>query len=266
MDFHFQSLLTGKYPITTPLHHHHPSPATSDESSTTPPPPPQKPPYHLLKKPKLEHPENTSYLNNINPYHHPMIMFHQLPDLTSFENLPPIPSNHYYPPLLPSFQPQPRKKTSTARAKALQNRRTLSEKTRSLQKVLPLDKKMDMGTLLEETYKYIKFLQAQVKVLELMPVDSSTTGSNFGTNNEDDNVTVAYGSYGSGTYGYGYYGGYGDVYGGLRRLNRQQLLEVIVNSPAAQEVLYKRGCCVYSTEQLVMIKDLAEKNYASMYY
>ncbi|PWA74643.1 myc-type, basic helix-loop-helix (bHLH) domain-containing protein [Artemisia annua] len=124
-------------------------------------------------------------------------MFHQLPDLTSFENL-------NYPPSLPTFLSQPRKiPTSSAREKQQQKRRTLSEKTRALQKILPWDKKMDMGTLLEETYKYIKFLQAQVKVLELMPVDSSTTGSNF-------------------------------------------------------------GCCVYSTEQLVMFKDLAEKNYASM--
>ncbi|PWA34916.1 hypothetical protein CTI12_AA614550 [Artemisia annua] len=188
-----------------------------------------------------------------------MIMFHQLPDLTSFENL-------NYPPSLPTFLSQPRKiPTSSAREKQQQKRGTLSEKTRALQKILPWDKKMDMGTLLEETYKYIKFLQAQVKVLELMPVDSSTTGSNFGSN-EDDNV--GYAAYGYGTYGYGCYGnGYGNnVYGGLGRLNRQQLLEVIVNSPVAQANLCSRGCCVYSTEQLVMFKDLAEKNYASMYY
>ncbi|GKB16187.1 hypothetical protein Tco_0850110, partial [Tanacetum coccineum] len=72
--------------------------------------------------------------------------------------------------------------------------------------------------------------QAQVKVLELMPVDSSTVGSNF-DNIENDNVNGGYGRY-----GYGYYGCYGDIYGGLERLNRQQLLGVILNSDAAQAI------------------------------
>ncbi|GKA35314.1 lactoylglutathione lyase GLX1 [Tanacetum coccineum] len=39
-----------------------------------------------------------------------------------------------------------------------------------------------------------------------------------------------------GRYGYGYYGCYGDNYGGLERLNRQQLLGVILNSDTAQAI------------------------------
>ncbi|KAL2494975.1 transcription factor bHLH [Forsythia ovata] len=44
----------------------------------------------------------------------------------------------------------------------------ISDKTRCLQKFLPWDKRMDMTTMLEETYKYIKFLQAQISVLQSM--------------------------------------------------------------------------------------------------
>ncbi|CAI9783574.1 unnamed protein product [Fraxinus pennsylvanica] len=52
---------------------------------------------------------------------------------------------------------------------ARQRRQRISDKTRCLQKLLPWDKMMDMTTMLEETYKYIKFLQAQISVLQSMP-------------------------------------------------------------------------------------------------
>ncbi|KAL2474645.1 BHLH domain-containing protein [Abeliophyllum distichum] len=109
-------------------------------------------------------------------------------------------------------------------------RQRISDKTRCLQKLLPWDKRMDMATMLEETYKYIKFLQAQISVLQSMP---RTAG-----NDEND-------------------GAYG---GELGRLNRQQLLEVVVNSPVAQTVLCSKGFCVYSVEQFVMLKNNAERN------
>ncbi|KAA8524559.1 hypothetical protein F0562_010982 [Nyssa sinensis] len=57
---------------------------------------------------------------------------------------------------------------------ARQRRQRISERTRCLQKLLPWDKKMDMATMLEEAYKYIKFLQAQISVLQSMPSDSSS--------------------------------------------------------------------------------------------
>ncbi|XP_057507717.1 uncharacterized protein LOC130790708 [Actinidia eriantha] len=113
-------------------------------------------------------------------------------------------------------------------------RQRLSEKTRCLQKLLPWDKKMDMATMLEEAYKYVKFLQAQISVLQSMPGDSS---SSFATQNPS----------------------HFNLFGGLGKLNRQQLLQVLVNSPVVQTTLYSKGCCVYSIEQLVLLKKIAER-------
>nr|WQQ41775.1 bHLH33 protein [Camellia japonica] len=116
---------------------------------------------------------------------------------------------------------------------ARQRRQRISEKTRCLQKLLPWDKKMDMATMLEEAYKYVKFLQAQISVLQSMPCNSSSfEAQNHGNVN---------------------------VIGGMGRLNRQQLLQVVVNSPVVQTILYSRGCCVYSMEQLVLLKKIAER-------
>ncbi|GFP82482.1 transcription factor bhlh117 [Phtheirospermum japonicum] len=64
-----------------------------------------------------------------------------------------------------------------------------------------------MATVLEEAYKYIKFLQAQVNVLQSMPCESNSSAA-AATN----------------------IGGSGN----LGKLNRQQLLQVVVNSPAVE--------------------------------
>lgn len=119
--------------------------------------------------------------------------------------------------------------------KARKRRQTISEKTSCLQKLLPWDKKMDRATMLEEAYKYVKFLQAQVSVLQSMPVVSSFTSRNPAGN------------------------GAVNVFGGLGRLNRQQLLQVMVNSPGVQTMLYSKGLSVYSVEQLVTMKKVAER-------
>lgn len=101
---------------------------------------------------------------------------------------------------------------------------------------------MDTATLLEESCNYIKFLQAQVIALQSMPphagndVMKKDQNSN-GTSTDDPEV----------------------VHGKLGKLNRQQLLQVVVNSPAAQTVLYSRGCCIYSVEQLDVLKEMVEK-------
>lgn len=120
-------------------------------------------------------------------------------------------------------------------------RQRMSDKVRSLEKVLPWNRRMDTATMLEEAYKYVKFLQAQIRVLQAMPVH--TTGSCNSINNipaENPNVNE--------------FGG-----GVLATLNRQQLLEVVMNSPGAHTVLYSRGTCVYSIEQLLLLKKIAEK-------
>ena len=155
------------------------------------------------------------------------------PTLTQFQLTP----NYLSPVPLRQIQPPPAKLST--RDQARRRRNTVSDKTRTLQKVLPWDKKMDMATVYEETYKYIKFLQAQISVLESMPV-ASTSSSLLGSENPRQG---------------------NNHFGGLGKLNRQQLLEVLVNSPSAQTILYSRGCCIYSLEQLILFKDISEKNF-----
>ncbi|XP_038889062.1 transcription factor bHLH117 [Benincasa hispida] len=119
-------------------------------------------------------------------------------------------------------------------ALARQRRQKLSDKTRCLQKLLPWDKKMDIATMLEEACKYVKFLQAQLVALQSMPCESAIS------------------TYSSNHYITG-------VFGGLERLNRNQLLQVLVNSPVAQTMLCSQSCCVFSAEQLGLIQKIAEK-------
>lgn len=122
-------------------------------------------------------------------------------------------------------------------ALARQRRQKLSDKTRCLQKLLPWDKKMDIATMLEEAYKYVKFLQAQLLALQSMPCESAiSTGSN--------NYNSVSNS---------------GAFGGLERLNRNQLLQVLVNSPVAQTMLCSQSFCVFSAEQLGLIQKIAEK-------
>ncbi|XVE49781.1 hypothetical protein DITRI_Ditri01bG0109400 [Diplodiscus trichospermus] len=117
---------------------------------------------------------------------------------------------------------------------ARKRRQKLSEKTRCLQKLLPWDKRMDTGTMLQEAYKYIQFLQAQISILQSMPITSSFVSG------EHINATFPL------------------DYAGLGRLNRQQLLQVLVNSPVAQTMLYSQGFCIFAYEQLVSLKKAKE--------
>ncbi|KAL6513675.1 hypothetical protein OROHE_019535 [Orobanche hederae] len=163
----------------------------------------------------------------------PSSLPHQLPSLISYEQ----PQNTAAAaPVQPPIT-NPRAETASYRKqryrlKQKHQKQSLSDKTRCLQKLLPREHKMDMATVLEEAYKYIKFLQAQVSVLQSMPHESAMNG-------------VAPTSIGCG--------------GDLGRLNRQQLLQVVVNSPVAQTQLYSKGCCIYSMEQLILLKKNAER-------
>lgn len=177
-------------------------------------------------------------------YHHqPFDNFHRLPQLRSPE---PSFSNrkrlHHH--LTIETAPPPPPPPPSARGKAIsvipqshlarQRRQKLSEKTRCLQKLMPWDKKMDQATLLEEAYKYVKFLQAQFSALQSMPSNCNSHFHNGGTGN-------------------------GGVFGDLERLNRNQVLQVLVNSPVAQTMLYSRGSCVFSIEQLSLLRKLSER-------
>ncbi|XP_041003428.1 transcription factor bHLH117 [Juglans microcarpa x Juglans regia] len=135
------------------------------------------------------------------------------------------------PPVVLSSQPavMPHSKLASRR------RQKLSEKTQSLRKLMPWDTKMDMATMLEEAHKYVKFLQAQLKALQTMPSSSSFSA-----------FTPAQSLYSG-------------VFGGLGRLTRNQILQVLVNSPVAQTMLYSQGCCVFATEQMALLGKIAER-------
>ncbi|KAJ7948207.1 transcription factor bHLH [Quillaja saponaria] len=134
-----------------------------------------------------------------------------------------------------TISPSPIPKSKLARKR----RQTLSDKTRCLQKLMPWDKKMDMATMLDEVYKYVKFLQAQLYALQSMPSDSAIRTQNDGSANKWDIKDMC-------------------LYG-LERLNRNQVLQVLVNSPVSQTMLYSQGSCVISVEQLALLNSLSEK-------
>ncbi|CAA0825085.1 Transcription factor bHLH117 [Striga hermonthica] len=154
---------------------------------------------------------------------------------------PPFPSQ--LPSLLSPEQSQkktpisnPRSETVAYKKPRCRHQERLSERTRRLQKLLPWDEKMDMATVLEEAHKYIRFLRAQVRALRSMPRESVAGSADYGAAAE----SVAAG-------------------GDLGRLNRQQLLRVVLSSPLAQAQLYSNGCCVYSSEQMVWLRKKADR-------
>ncbi|KAF8391455.1 hypothetical protein HHK36_023760 [Tetracentron sinense] len=139
----------------------------------------------------------------------------------------PSPNPSFFPLFHPPNPPSPPVIPQSVLAR--QRRRKISDRTQCLQKLMPWDKKMDMATMLEEAYKYIKFLKAQVSVLQSMSSESSFTS----------HIPVAAGDY-----------------AGLEKLNRQQLLQVVLNSPVAQTMMCSKECCVVSLEQLLFLKNI----------
>ncbi|XP_047965007.1 transcription factor bHLH117 [Salvia hispanica] len=145
----------------------------------------------------------------------PFPLHHQLPGLLSYE----LPQNAVE---INSPAPNPRSEADPKEKRPRRRQGRLSDKTQCLRKLLPGDEKMDMATVLEEAYKYIVFLQSQVRALQSMPCQS---------------------------------GAGGDLY----ELNRQQLLQVATNSPAVQAKLCAEGCCVYAAEQLHLVEKIADR-------
>ncbi|XP_062106186.1 transcription factor bHLH117 [Humulus lupulus] len=160
-------------------------------------------------------------------------------DLTQLGRFLPL-NSHYNQPARPSLEPasfsSSPKMIPRASVLARKRRQKLSDKTRCLQKLLPWDKKMDMATMLEETYKYVKFLQAQMSALKTMPAFSCV----MPRINDSDGGDLD-----------------DDEFAGLEKLTRNQLLQILVNSPAVQTILYSQGCCVFSMEQLGLLEKVA---------
>ncbi|KAH0469276.1 hypothetical protein IEQ34_002508 [Dendrobium chrysotoxum] len=125
------------------------------------------------------------------------------------------------------------RQTPSARSteRSRQRRQLISERTRILEKLMPWERRLDTGTMLEEACKYVKFLEAQVTALETMPAASRF----FSPSNPPGNAF------------------------GLERLTRQQLLQVTVCSAKVQDMLYKKGFCVVSAEQVAMLRQAMER-------
>nr|CAD1819289.1 unnamed protein product [Ananas comosus var. bracteatus] len=103
--------------------------------------------------------------------------------------------------------------------------------------LMPWERKMDTATLLEEANKYVRFLEAQVTALQTMPERSAR----FAPPREPPGSLPCPAA-------------------ALGRLNRQQLLQVLVNSPVVQDRLYARGVCVFSAEQVASLRCSAERH------
>lgn len=215
-------------------------------------------PISSLRGPKSEilwfdlSPSDDDVLVKSNPYE-----LRPLPDLLSFEYPVPDPISETlpYPPqsifsggLFPAviessskrFRPSPwspclgaarvpvfrcRKLPSSEIAR--RRRSKISERIKILEGLMPWDARMTMGRLLEEAHKYIRFLEAQVTALQTMP--AQLTPANAGIRGVGRSSVL---------------------FGGLEMLNRQQMLQVMVNSAAVQNLLYKKECCVFSSEQV----------------
>ncbi|GAU17062.1 hypothetical protein TSUD_105610 [Trifolium subterraneum] len=258
-NFSLQSLLTYNNNPSFFSHDNTPSLPNLPETITHQTHPNLNNNENLFLVPKPEHPLNhldLPPLEQFLPIQQPFNFFPQYlpppppPPFESFNRLPQLISHHEQPStrkrphhsettttsLPPSFRGKSPSSLIPQSQLARQRRQKLSEKTRCLQKLMPWDKKMDQATLLEEAFKYVKFLKAQHSVLQSMPPYSTTNygGGNTGT-------------------------GAGGVFGDLEMLNRNQALQVLVNSPVAQTKLCSQGYCVFSMEQFSLLRKLSER-------
>ncbi|CAK8536531.1 unnamed protein product [Lathyrus sativus] len=252
-NFSLQSLLTFNPSFFTDTFHtltDHPPQLPNLPQSITDQAPYANNNKTALIVPKTEHPLNLPPLQDYLPlqqqpfnffpqYYPPFETFHRLPQLHSLQHSNRKRLHH---PFTEETTPPPQKQPHFVRGKspslipqsklARQRRQTLSEKTRCLQKLMPWDKKMDQATLFKEAHKYVKFLQAQISALQSMPSHSTT---------------IYRGSNGN--------GGFGE----LKKLNRNQTLQVLVNSPVVQTKLCSQGYCVFSMEQFSQLRKLSER-------
>lgn len=180
------------------------------------------------------------YLTESNLFSHDVVAatpFLHLPDLKSVEEPP---SLSLAPPSVARHNSQ-RHVNNNAKSVASQppvhGARKVSDRIRSLEKIMPWEKKMSLAAILEETHKYITFLHSQIASLRWMPLDSVYPAKPPGEEEEEA-------------------GGEGNSL--LKSLTRQQLLQVIANSPGSRNVLYTQGVCVFSYEQLLSLQMMAE--------
>ncbi|KAK1284674.1 hypothetical protein QJS10_CPB21g00807 [Acorus calamus] len=96
--------------------------------------------------------------------------------------------------------------TVETKAKSRDRRSRIRERTRQLERLMPWEDKKFMANTLAEAYKYVRFLQSQLTVLRAMPCKSAMSVPPSRTGDQPS----------------------------LESLARQQLLQVLVNSPRVQ--------------------------------
>ncbi|VYS58207.1 unnamed protein product [Arabidopsis thaliana] len=167
--------------------------------------------------------------------------FLHLPDLKSIDAVEEPTTMKLFPSLSPPLPAAKRQKLNSTSSSTtsgsptasndggiITKRRKISDKIRSLEKLMPWERKMNLAMTLEESHKYIKFLQSQIASLRWMPLESV-----YNTAGEV---------------------GESDL---LKSLTRQQILQVLANSPGSRNVLSSRGVCVFSYEQLLSLKTMS---------
>jgi len=170
--------------------------------------------------------------------------FLHLPDLKSIDAVEEPTTMKLFPSLSPPLPAAKRQKLNSTSSSTtsgsptasndggiITKRRKISDKIRSLEKLMPWERKMNLAMTLEESHKYIKFLQSQIASLRWMPLESV-----YNTAGEV---------------------GESDL---LKSLTRQQILQVLANSPGSRNVLSSRGVCVFSYEQLLSLKTMSRNH------
>ncbi|XP_020886186.1 transcription factor bHLH117 [Arabidopsis lyrata subsp. lyrata] len=209
--------------------------------------------HHLTESTRLEHLFYDSTQLFQNDLATTTTPFLHLPNLTSIEQPPAVEEEPTTMKLFPSLSPplplpdaKRRKKLNSYSSSTnsgsptasssntndggtgITKRKKISDKIRSLEKLMPWENKMSLAMILEESHRYIKFLQSQIASLSWMPLESV-----YNTAGEV---------------------GESDL---LKSLTRQQILQVIANSPGSRNVLSSHGVCLFSYEQLLSLKTMS---------
>lgn len=133
----------------------------------------------------------------------------------------------------PSPAPPTRRPSLRSSELSRLRRKKISDRIRLIESLMPWERRMDTGTLLEEAHKYVRFLESQVAALRTMPGTAVFAAAHVSS-------------------------GRGGGLHALEQLNRQQMLRVLVNSPRVQEKLYDKDLCVFAAEQVTALRRSAE--------
>ncbi|KAK4421015.1 Transcription factor [Sesamum alatum] len=119
-------------------------------------------PFHCLKRPKLYDYEQPGLTDGLLDYLPEVV----IPTLPEFSTVPPVYSGGISCEAV--TKPASGGSLSAQSIAARQRRRKITEKTQELGKLIPGGQRMNTAEMFQAAYKYIKYLQAQVGILEFM--------------------------------------------------------------------------------------------------